>query len=74
MPVSVKSKETNRFFNLQVEPDGSYVRPPAAKVSYGAMVKTRVGIVVLSAWHLSKAITIAVRYSIVRKQGQLTDG
>ena len=38
------------------------------------MSLTRAGIVGDSFWQLSKAITIAIRYSAVRRQGQLKQG
>ena len=41
---------------------------------YGTMSKVRAGIVWQSFWLLSKAITIAVRYSAVRRQNHLKPG
>ena len=38
------------------------------------MIEVRSGIVTHSAQVLSKAVTIAVRYSVVRRQGQETVG
>ena len=54
--------------NAKVLPDGSYVKPPQEKLSYGTMVFVRVAIVQDVAAHLKKAVTIAVRYSAVRRQ------
>ncbi len=56
-----------------MEPDGTYVRPAVAKLGYGTMVQVRSIIVADSAWNLAKAVTIATRYSVVRKQGQMDD-
>lgn len=54
--------------NAQVLPDGKYVKPLQEKASYGTMVFVRVAIVQDCAAHLRKAVTIATRYSAVRRQ------
>ena len=41
---------------------------------YGTMSKVRAAIVLQSFWLLSKAITVAVRYSAVRRQNHLKPG
>ena len=41
---------------------------------YGTMIHVRTRIVTYAAIGLSKAVTIAVRYSVVRRQGQETTG
>ena len=61
-------------FSLQVAPDGVYSKPPFDKITYGTMVQVRSGIVIYCARALSKAVTIAIRYSVVRRQGQETAG
>ncbi|KAI0077010.1 peroxisomal oxidase [Panus rudis PR-1116 ss-1] len=53
----------------QVTPTGEYIKPPHAKMSYGGMVYIRSTIVPNSGWTIAKAITIAVRYATVRRQG-----
>lgn len=55
----------------QVTPDGKFVRAEqkAAKVSYISMTQTRVMFVSLSHRALAKSLTIAVRYSLQRRQG-----
>ena len=58
----------------QVKRDGTYVKPSVAKVSYGTMVLVRSGLVRYSSDMLSRACTIATRYSIVRRQSQIRDG
>ncbi|CAN9510161.1 unnamed protein product [Ophioblennius macclurei] len=58
----------------KVEPDGTYVKPPSDKLTYGTMVFIRAFIVSESARVLSKASTIAIRYSVVRHQSEITPG
>ncbi|XP_063739383.1 peroxisomal acyl-coenzyme A oxidase 1 isoform X1 [Eleginops maclovinus] len=58
----------------KVEPDGTYVKPPSAKLTYGTMVFIRSLIVGESARSLSKASTIAIRYSSVRHQSEIRAG
>ncbi|XP_035258793.1 peroxisomal acyl-coenzyme A oxidase 1 isoform X2 [Anguilla anguilla] len=58
----------------KVEPDGTYVKPPSDKLTYGTMVFIRSMIVGESARALSKACTIATRYSAVRHQSELRPG
>ncbi|XP_053712401.1 peroxisomal acyl-coenzyme A oxidase 1-like isoform X2 [Synchiropus splendidus] len=58
----------------KVEPDGSYVKPPSDKLTYGTMVFIRSMIVGESARALSKACTIAIRYSTVRHQSEIRPG
>ena len=60
--------------NSKVRPDGSYVQPPTSKITYGTMVMVRSGIVVFAARSLAKCVTIATRYSVVRRQGQPVEG
>eukprot|EP01119_Soliformovum_irregulare_P011146 TRINITY_DN2776_c0_g1_i1.p1 TRINITY_DN2776_c0_g1~~TRINITY_DN2776_c0_g1_i1.p1 ORF type:complete len:666 (-),score=227.53 TRINITY_DN2776_c0_g1_i1:202-2058(-) len=55
----------------QVSKDGVYTNPPHSKVTYGTMVYVRVGIVLAASRSVGKAITIAIRYSAVRRQGLL---
>lgn len=52
----------------RVETDGTYVPPPVAKVSYGTMVFIRSDIVMNAALFMKKAVTIAIRYNLVRRQ------
>ncbi|XP_029706113.1 peroxisomal acyl-coenzyme A oxidase 1 isoform X2 [Takifugu rubripes] len=58
----------------KVEPDGTYVKPPSAKLTYGTMVFIRSMIVGQSALALAKSCTIAIRYSAVRHQSELKPG
>lgn len=57
-----------------MEPDGTYLKPPSAKLTYGTMVFVRSMIVRESARALSKACTIAIRYSAVRHQSEMRPG
>lgn len=58
----------------KVTPDGTYIKPPSDKITYGTMVMVRSGIVLFVAMALSRAVTIATRYSVVRRQGQVESG
>ena len=49
-------------------PDGTYRRPVLDKISYATMVHGRVGSLLVGCLKLAHAVTIAVRYSIVRKE------
>ncbi|CAG4983887.1 unnamed protein product [Colias eurytheme] len=60
--------------HVQVLADGTYVKSKNSKLNYGAMVFVRVVIVFDMVNYLSKAATIAVRYSAVRRQCQLKEG
>lgn len=51
--------------------DGTYVKAPSDKLTYGTMMFVRVVIVRDVAGYLSKAVTIATRYSAVRHQSQI---
>lgn len=57
-----------------MEPDGLYVKPPSAKLTYGTMVFIRSMIVGESARALAKSCTIAIRYSAVRHQSEIRPG
>ncbi|XP_044256836.1 probable peroxisomal acyl-coenzyme A oxidase 1 [Tribolium madens] len=57
--------------NSQVLPDGTYVKSPSSKLTYGTMIFVRVVIVQDAAHYLRKAVTIATRYSAVRHQSQI---
>ncbi|XP_046383473.1 probable peroxisomal acyl-coenzyme A oxidase 1 [Ischnura elegans] len=60
--------------NAQVLPDGTYIKSPNSKLTYGTMVFVRVVIVQDCATFLSKAVTIATRYSAVRRQSEYVPG
>ncbi|KAI9296981.1 acyl-CoA oxidase [Neoconidiobolus thromboides FSU 785] len=52
-----------------VSKEGVYKKPPHSKIGYAVMTQTRVGITQYSAISLARAITIAIRYCLVRRQG-----
>jgi acyl-CoA oxidase len=58
----------------QVAPDGTYSKPPTDKITYGTMVQVRTGLVLFTAHALARALVIAVRYSVVRRQGEIEPG
>ncbi|XP_061534710.1 peroxisomal acyl-coenzyme A oxidase 1 isoform X2 [Phycodurus eques] len=58
----------------KLDPDGTYVKPPSAKLTYGTMVFIRSMIVGESARALAKSSTIAIRYSAVRHQSEIRPG
>lgn len=57
----------------QVCDKGVFTRPKQDKLSYGSMVTLRVAIVGYECFNLNRALTIAVRYTTVRRQFS-TDG
>jgi acyl-CoA oxidase len=57
--------------NSQVAEDGTYTKPPTNVLTYGTMMFVRVVIVRDMANYLSKAVTIATRYSAVRRQSPI---
>jgi len=52
----------------QVTRDGEFIAARQAKLSYGSMITLRVSVVSMEAWNLARAVTIAVRYTHVRRQ------
>ena len=54
----------------KVEPNGTYSAPPVAKANYATMVYVRAGMVYNAGETLAKAVTIATRFSVVRRQGE----
>lgn len=47
---------------------GEYVRPPNDKLSYGGMIFIRSQMIDRTGWMLSRGITIALRYCLIRRQ------
>ncbi|KAE8241305.1 hypothetical protein A4X06_0g7586 [Tilletia controversa] len=52
----------------QVTKEGQYVKPPSSKMSYLGMTFIRSQMIDRCGWMLSRGITIAIRYSSVRRQ------
>ncbi|GJJ13069.1 hypothetical protein Clacol_007318 [Clathrus columnatus] len=48
---------------------GKYNKPLHPKLNYGGMVYIRAGLISQGGWQTAKAITIAIRYTNVRRQG-----
>lgn len=57
--------------NAKVLPDGTYVKAPSSVLTYGTMMFVRVVILKDVSNFLSKAVTIATRYSAVRRQSPI---
>ncbi|XP_071960149.1 peroxisomal acyl-coenzyme A oxidase 1-like [Antedon mediterranea] len=58
----------------KVAPDGTYSTTGNIKVTYGTMISVRLTIIAFSFLELARALTIAVRYSAVRRQAPLEIG
>ncbi|KHJ96559.1 Acyl-CoA oxidase [Oesophagostomum dentatum] len=58
--------------HARVAPDGTYMRPPHAKVGYSAMIHVRAHMIRHQAMYASMAMTTAIRYSAIRRQGEIT--
>ncbi|EDV23614.1 uncharacterized protein TRIADDRAFT_28074 [Trichoplax adhaerens] len=67
-------RENMLMRHAQVYPDGTYRKPANSKLVYGTMVLLRATVVSESATNLSKAATIAIRYSCVRRQTEAKPG
>lgn len=63
------------FHKLQVLPDGRYVKQGSEKINYLTMIVVRVNMLANEVVpSLMKACTIAIRYSVVRRQSELKPG
>ena len=60
--------------NAQVTPDGTYIKPKSDKLNYGTMVFVRVLLLDMLAFNISRAVTIATRYSAIRRQSEIVAG
>ncbi|KAG1844706.1 peroxisomal oxidase [Suillus subluteus] len=68
----VRIPRTNMFSKFaEVTTEGSYIQPPHAKLSYGGMMYIRANMIPASGWTIAKAATVAIRYTTVRRQGEL---
>ena len=56
---------------LQVSPDGAFKRLGRDKATYGTMILVRTKITNWAFGTLAQAVTIALRYSAVRRQSNL---
>ncbi|VVC95915.1 unnamed protein product [Leptidea sinapis] len=57
--------------NSKVLEDGTYVNAPNSKLTYGTMMFVRVMIVNDMCNYIAKAVTIATRYSAIRRQSKM---
>uniref|UniRef100_A0A0K0EQU0 Acyl-coenzyme A oxidase n=1 Tax=Strongyloides stercoralis TaxID=6248 RepID=A0A0K0EQU0_STRER len=57
----------------KVEKGGKYCKPIHEKAAYGSMVFVRSVMILQQAQYLAMACTIAIRYSCIRRQGELDD-
>ena len=60
--------------DLQVLEDGSFVAPQNAKLTYAGMLAIRAALPIAASRNLAMAVTIATRYSCVRRQSELKPG
>lgn len=59
------------YVRLQILEDGTYIKATSDKLTYGTMMFVRVVLLQDIASYISKAVTIAIRYSAVRRQSQI---
>lgn len=52
----------------QVEKGGKYVHAQQERMSYGSMITLRVAVVNAESYNLTRALTIAIRYTTIRRQ------
>ncbi|GMT02810.1 hypothetical protein PENTCL1PPCAC_24984, partial [Pristionchus entomophagus] len=65
----------NMFMRFsKVLPDGTYVLPPHSKLGFGTMVFVRSIMIKDQATQLGAAAVIGIRYSAVRRQGEINEG
>lgn len=67
-------RENMLMRHSQILPDGTYIAPKNDRLMYGGMTALRAGIVAMVSRKLSMAVTIAVRYSAVRRQSEIQAG
>uniref|UniRef100_A0A914UL59 Acyl-coenzyme A oxidase N-terminal domain-containing protein n=1 Tax=Plectus sambesii TaxID=2011161 RepID=A0A914UL59_9BILA len=60
--------------HAQVLPNGEYVKPAHSKLGYGTMVYVRSMMIGDQGLQLGIAATIAIRYSAIRRQGEMVEG
>ncbi len=53
----------------KLTPDGHYTPPPSPQIVYATLIGERLGVVQVFHDVISQAVTIAVRYGAVRRQG-----
>ncbi|KAK7092005.1 hypothetical protein V1264_009616 [Littorina saxatilis] len=58
----------------RVLPDGTYIEPKNDRLMYGGMTSIRTDVVGVASRRLCIAVTIAIRYSAVRRQSEIEPG
>uniref|UniRef100_A0A914R4W1 Acyl-coenzyme A oxidase n=1 Tax=Panagrolaimus davidi TaxID=227884 RepID=A0A914R4W1_9BILA len=72
---NVRIPRRNMFMkNAKLNPDGTYISPKHAKLAYGTMVYVRAVMIRTMSHMLGLASTISIRYSAIRKQGEIEAG
>ncbi|KAG9308651.1 acyl-CoA dehydrogenase/oxidase C-terminal [Chiua virens] len=67
----VRIPRRNMFSKFaMVTEDGQYIKPQNPKHSFGGMMYIRASMVTAAGWTLARGITIAIRYTTVRRQGE----
>ncbi|XP_065897934.1 peroxisomal acyl-coenzyme A oxidase 1-like [Dysidea avara] len=61
-------RENMLMRHAKIAVDGTYTKPAHEKISYGTMMMVRAFLLFFTSDHLSRAVTIATRYSVVRRQ------
>uniref|UniRef100_A0A0N4Z9T4 Acyl-coenzyme A oxidase n=1 Tax=Parastrongyloides trichosuri TaxID=131310 RepID=A0A0N4Z9T4_PARTI len=71
---NVKIPREHMFMKYaKVEKGGKYIKPLHDKTAYGSMIFVRSIMLLQQAQYLAMACTVAIRYSCVRRQGELED-
>ncbi|VDM58579.1 unnamed protein product [Angiostrongylus costaricensis] len=60
--------------HAKVAADGTYTKPKHSKLGYSTMVYVRTEMVMHQALYLSYSMIIAIRYSAIRRQGEIVPG
>ncbi|KAL6054009.1 fatty-acyl coenzyme A oxidase [Balamuthia mandrillaris] len=72
---NVRVPRTNMLMKwAKVTPQGEYIKPPKAQLAYGALLGGRISLINNANLNLEKALTIAIRYSAIRKQFEVKKG
>ena len=64
----------NLFHINKVQSDGTFIKPKNEKLTYSGMLAIRAVLPASAARILAAAVTVATRYSCVRRQSELRPG
>ncbi|TKR88698.1 hypothetical protein L596_012902 [Steinernema carpocapsae] len=71
----VRIPRTNMMMgHTKVDKKGNYEKPIHSKLGYGAMVFVRSAMTTIQGIYLATACTVAIRYSAIRRQGNINPG